>query len=219
MNYNNEILENKEFNFFKQLMYNIALAICIMLVGVFVLVYGFNFRLYNVESGSEEPYIMVGDMVVVKEQAEYNVGDIIKYDKTTNNTFPVTHRLIGIFTDNGGTTFYICHGDNVDSADPNRVEHLAPWEEDAKYVADYFEQCDTIQDYENGKFENKPHNIDVIYKDNIEGKVVGVVSNYGTYFNFIKQYPAILVAIVGGVWCITEVLKNEIEMKKTRRLL
>ncbi len=46
MNYNDQILENKSFNFFKQLMYNLALSICIMLVGVLILVYGFKFALY-----------------------------------------------------------------------------------------------------------------------------------------------------------------------------
>ena len=56
MHYNDQILENKPFNFFKQLMYNIALAICIMLVGVLILVYGFKFRLYEVLSDSQYPY-------------------------------------------------------------------------------------------------------------------------------------------------------------------
>ena len=49
MNYKDDILENKAFNLFKQLIYNLALAICIMLVGVLVCTYGFNYELYVVQ--------------------------------------------------------------------------------------------------------------------------------------------------------------------------
>ena len=66
MNYSDQILENKAFNFFKQLTYNIALALCIMLVGVLVMVYGFGFKLYEVLSPSQAPYFTTGDMVIVK---------------------------------------------------------------------------------------------------------------------------------------------------------
>ena len=79
MNYNDQILENKTFNFFKQLMYNIALALCIMLVGVLIMVYGFKIRLYEVLSDSQYPVFKKGDMVVVVPQKEYKVGDIISY--------------------------------------------------------------------------------------------------------------------------------------------
>ena len=80
MNYSDEILENKSFNFFKQLMYNIVVAICIILAVCLILVYGFKFRPYEVLSNSQAPYFTVGDMVIVKGQDSYEVGDIIKFD-------------------------------------------------------------------------------------------------------------------------------------------
>lgn len=210
MNYNDQILENKPFNFFKQLMYNIALAICIMLVGVLILVYGFKFGLYEVLTGSEEPYLPTGCMVVVKPQDDYKVGDIIKFDMTGN--LPTTHRLIAILEENG-TTYYICHGDNVnnlDGTDSNQTN-----DDDKILVDEMIENGATIAEI-NQKFGVL---IQTPTKKHIEGKVVGHIDNYGTYFQFIKGHYMLLVALVAGIWCISSVVQNEIDMKKCRRLM
>ena len=150
MHYNDQILENKPFNFFKQLMYNIALAICIMLVGVLILVYGFKFRLYEVLSDSQYPYFKTGDMVIVKAQDNYEAGDIIKFN---NNGLAVTHRLLAI-VEEGGKTYYVCHGDNVQSANPNSTTYTAKWEDDKAYIDSLKEQGMTIQQIVDNIFED-----------------------------------------------------------------
>ena len=209
MNYNDQILENKPFNFFKQLMYNIALSACIMLIGVLIMVYGFKFRLYEVLSDSQMPYFGKDDMVVVKAQKEYKVGDIIKFD----TTIPVTHRLIAIKTENN-VDYYICHGDNVQSANPNNGAENAPWREDAQYIQSLIDDNKTLSE-----IKSSSQNIQVVTLNQIEGEVVSHLNNYGTYFQFIKTHYMLIIALVAGIWCISSTVQNEIDMRKSRRLM
>lgn len=210
MNYNDQILENKPFNFFKQLMYNIALSICIMLVGVLIMVYGFKFRLYEIKSDSQKPEFVTGDMVVVKAQDSYEVGDIVKFDQ---NGLPVTHRLIAIFNE-GGKDYYICHGDNVQNADGSYTEESG-WVDDKDYVYGLWEDGMTVS-----QIKNKcGATIQVVALSQIEGTVVAHIDNYGSYFQFIKSHYMLLIALVAGIWCISSTVQNEIDMKKCRRLL
>ena len=212
MNYNNEMLENKAFNFFKQLMYNLALAICIILVGVVVMVYVFKFNLYKVESDSEAPYFTTGDMVVVKAQDKYEVGDIIKFDITPDKSYPTTHRLVGIVTE-GEETYYICHGDNVGNLNGTKKTE-SDWKDDAAYIkklkedglskSQIVEKCGNL--------------IQTPTIEQIEGKVVASMKHYGAYVQFIKDHYMLFISLVAGIWCICSVVQNEIEIKKTRRL-
>ena len=213
MNYNDQILENKTFNFFKQLMYNIALAICIMIVGVLILVYGFKYKLYDVESNSQAPYYVEGDMVIVKAQDEYKVGDIIKFDESSTKTFPTTHRLIAILKDSKGETRYICHGDNVQNLD--RSDADGKWEDDAEFIQALVDE---------GKSFNEiltAHNqlIQAPTLSQVEGKVVNHIDNYGDYLEFIKEHPMLLIALVAGVWCVSSTIQIEMDIKKARRLI
>ena len=212
MKYSDEILENKAFNFFKQLMYNIALAICIMLAGVLVLVYGFKYNLYEVLSPSQEPYFSQGDMVVVKAQKEYKVGDIIKFDETASKTMPTTHRLIAIMKDSKGNMRYICHGDNVQNLDGSAADQK--YEDDITFINDLVEQGYDFN-YINSKYDAL---IQAPTLDQVEGKVVNHIDNYGTYFKFIKSHYMLLIALVAGIWCISNVVQNELDLKKCRRL-
>lgn len=210
MHYNDQILENKPFNFFKQLMYNIALAICIMLVGVLILVYGFKFRLYEVLSDSQYPYFKTGDMVIVKAQDNYEAGDIIKFN---NNGLAVTHRLLAI-VEEGGKTYYVCHGDNVQSANPNSTTYTAKWEDDKAYIDSLKEQGMTIQ-----QIVDNSYNLQTPTASQVEGKVIAHIDNYGTYFQFIQSHYMLLIALVAGIWCISSTVQNEIDIRKFRRLM
>lgn len=210
MNYNDQILENKTFNFFKQLMYNIALSICIMLVGVLIAVYGFKFKLYKVESASEAPYLNIGDIVVVKAQDEYHVGELIKFNE---NGLPTTHRLVGKITE-GGVTYYICHGDNVNNLDKTEKTE-SDWEDDVAYIKNFLDQNYTLS-----QIKSECGNaIQTPTKKQVEGKVVATMRNYGTYVEFIKGHSMLFISLVAGIWCISSVVQNEIEMKKSRRLV
>jgi len=214
MNYNDQILENKAFNFVKQLTYNIALAICVMLVGVLIMVYGFKIGLYEVLSNSQAPHIVKGDMVVVKPQDSYKVGDIIKFDTTANKTFPTTHRLVGIIKNaSGQVTQYICHGDAVDDLDGTDANYK--WKDDAAYVKTFIDQNKTAEEIE----ELVDGEIQIVLPNQVEGVVIGHLDNYGYYLKFLKEHTMLVIAIVAGIWCVTNVVQNEIDIRKTRRLL
>ena len=209
MNYNDEILENKAFNIFKQVLFDIVLAICIMLAIALIFVYGFKFRPYEVLSDSMYPVFKTGDMVIVKAQDNYEVGDIIKYDLRGS---AVTHRLIAVKEHNGGK-YYITHGDNVQS--PN-VENGEDPVDDWKIDAQFFEDKEYSDIVVNGTKQYP--NIDVLEISDIEGKVVTSISNYGTYVNFIAEHKLLVIAMIIAIWCVCATVQNEIEMKKTRRI-
>lgn len=208
MNYNDQILENKTFNFFKQLMYNLALAICIILVGVLAAVYLFGFKLYKVETGSERPYLMEGDIAVVKEQKEYKVGDLVKFIDEVD----VVHRLVGIIN-NGTKDHYICHGDAVSNLDGSKVTK-SDWKDDVQYINDLKEQGLSFSEI---VAEMGHHEVQIITLDQIQGIVVSKIGKYGTYVEFIKEHYMLLISLVAGIWCVSSVVQNEIEMKKARR--
>ncbi len=207
MNYNDQILENKPFNFFKQLMYNLALSVCVILLGVLIMVYGFKYELYEVLSDSQAPYFVKGDMVIVKAQNEYKVGDIVTFEQDKIGL--VTHRLIAIQTINGEKIYY-CHGDNVDSVDPSATE-IKPWREEAEFIQNLIDSNMPVQTHAD--------NIQAVKKAQIKGRVENHIDNYGKYFQFIKAHYMLLIALVAGIWCVSSVVQNEIDIKKFRRLM
>ena len=211
MNYNDQILENKAFNFFKQLMYNIALSICIMLVGVLIMVYGFKFNLYEVLTPSEEPYLPTGCLAIVKEQDSYKVGDIINFQLGNKS---VTHRLIGI-VEEGGKTYYICHGDNnSQNANGEYIDDNSNYQDDIDYVAGLIAEGKTW-----AEIKEATASCQYPSESDIKGKVVDNIPNYGTYLNFMKSHYMLLIALVAGIWCISSTVQNEIDMRRSRRLM
>ncbi len=203
MNYNDQILDNKAFKFAKQLIYNLAISICIILAVCLVFVYGFHYRPYNVVSPSMTPEIGVGDMVIVHSKKEYKVGDVLKFDEH-DGKLPTVHRIIAI-----RDGVYICHGDAVH--DERVYTDDKTWQDMVELAKD--------MTYEEIK-ENIPNcqYIDERDGDTVEGIVVAVVANYGTYINFISEHKVLFITIVLGLWCFTYVVQNEIEIRKARRL-
>lgn len=92
------------------------------------------------------------------------------------------------------TTYYLCHGDNVNDLTTEDVNAMT-WEE-------------IVDD----------SSIQRIKIDQIEGKVVTSFNNWGTYFNFIGDHKLLLIAIILSIWCVSATVQNEIDYKKDRRL-
>jgi signal peptidase len=53
----------------------------------------FGYSIFNIATGSMEPTIHENDIILVKKQKSYKVGDIITYEK--NNSY-ITHRIVEI---------------------------------------------------------------------------------------------------------------------------
>lgn len=81
-----------------------------------------NMQVKIVKSGSMEPAIQTGGVVVVKPSASYAVGDVITFGEDTGSQIPTTHRVVSI----GGdftNVFYVTKGDANEEQDPVQVPH------------------------------------------------------------------------------------------------
>ncbi len=75
----------------------------IAIMGLYILTsnfpMSFGFRSYLVQSGSMEPTIMTGDIVVIQSQSEYRKNDVITFHDKENRV--VTHRIANMETKDG----------------------------------------------------------------------------------------------------------------------
>lgn len=73
-----------------------------------------------VKSGSMEPTIKTGGLVIIQPQATYGVGDVITFGEDTKTEIPTTHRILEARTE-GGQTFFVTKGDANEERDANEV--------------------------------------------------------------------------------------------------
>lgn len=52
-----------------------------------------NVKLLSVLSGSMEPTIHTGSVVIIKPESSYKIGDVITFGKNTKTDIPTTHRI------------------------------------------------------------------------------------------------------------------------------
>src|SRR6185436_8586114 len=105
---------------FTTILYTVFVAFIIgvagLLLGSMLPIPG-NIEVKIVKSGSMEPAIPTGSIVVVKPEHLYRKGDVITFGKDTKTDVPTTHRIIALNDD--GT--YTVKGDANEEADPNPV--------------------------------------------------------------------------------------------------
>lgn len=80
----------------------------------------FGNRQFVVESGSMEPKIKTGSVVVDQTGPDYKVGDVITF-RVAGSKDTITHRIVGIKPDNQGAIFYQVKGDANAAPDTNLV--------------------------------------------------------------------------------------------------
>ena len=76
-----------------------------------------NFKAMTVLSGSMEPAIKMGSVVIVKPMDDYKIGDIITFGKTKT---PTTHRIHDIRITEGSPS-YATKGDANDTPDTKEI--------------------------------------------------------------------------------------------------
>lgn len=79
-----------------------------------------NVELKIVKSGSMEPAIMTGGIVLIKPSDTYVVGDIITFGEDSRGEIPTTHRIVSI-RESGTQTFYSTKGDANEDPDPQET--------------------------------------------------------------------------------------------------
>ena len=93
----------------------------LMLISTLIPIPG-NFEVKVVKSGSMEPAIKVGGIVVIKPSASYGVGDIITFGADTQTQIPTTHRIVGMEGE-GESLIFQTKGDANENVDPTAT-HL-----------------------------------------------------------------------------------------------
>jgi len=79
-----------------------------------------NFKILTVLSGSMEPAIKTGAVVIIKPASDYKIGDVITFGPNTKTQSPITHRIYDIKIVAGEPVF-ITKGDANGSSDNKEV--------------------------------------------------------------------------------------------------
>jgi len=98
----------------------IIAAIALLLVVSIFPITG-NFKVLTVLSGSMEPAIHTGSIVVVKPAKDYKINDIVTFGPNTRTKTPTTHRIFDIRVENGNP-IYITKGDANDGPDAKEIQ-------------------------------------------------------------------------------------------------
>jgi len=69
-----------------------------------------------VQSGSMEPAIHTGSVVMVKPASDYKIGDVITFGEVSKTKAPITHRIYDIKVVDGNPV-YITKGDANNAPD------------------------------------------------------------------------------------------------------
>ena len=99
------------------------IAVAVLMVGTLFPITG-NYKIKIVMSGSMEPAIHTGSIVVIKPEKSYTVGDVITFGKDTKKDVPTTHRIKEMRVEEGKYV-YRTKGDANKTEDANEVPESA----------------------------------------------------------------------------------------------
>lgn len=115
--------ENKDFMKYFKIIYYIILG-CLALTAILLIISVFpitgNIKFMTVLSGSMEPAIHTGSVVITKPVTDYKIEDIITFGPVTKTQTPTTHRINDIKVQ-GGEPIYITKGDANESPDTREI--------------------------------------------------------------------------------------------------
>ena len=104
----------RSFNFFYYILLSCLVLIALLLVVSIFPITG-NFKVKVVESGSMEPAIKTGSIVVVKPVEQYDVNDIITFVNPEKEEKSITHRIVDLEVIEGEKRFVTQGGANNSS--------------------------------------------------------------------------------------------------------
>jgi signal peptidase len=107
-----------------KIIYYIVIAF-IVLVAILLIFSAFpipgNYKVLVVQSGSMEPKIKTGSIVVVKPEKDFKIGDVITFGPYSKTKAPTTHRIYDVKVV-GGETVYITKGDANNAPDTREIK-------------------------------------------------------------------------------------------------
>ncbi len=109
------------FNFVYYTFVLAIMCIALLLITTLVPVPG-NFKVKVVKSGSMEPYIKTGGIVVIKPSETYKAGDVITFGEDTRTQIPTTHRIVSV-QGSGSSQVFTTKGDANDAEDADTTRY------------------------------------------------------------------------------------------------
>lgn len=109
--------------FLSKIFYGLFLALLLSVAGLFLatmLPIPGNVEVKIVKSGSMEPSIRTGGIVILQPSSHYGVGDVITFGEDSRDMIPTTHRIVSVREENG-KTFFTTKGDANEEADTQIV--------------------------------------------------------------------------------------------------
>ncbi len=105
------------------ILYTVFVLVLVSVAGLFLIslvhVPG-NIEMKIVKSGSMEPSVGTGSIVIIRPQTTYAVGDVITFGEDSRVRIPTTHRIFSIKED-GGQTLYTTKGDSNNEPDQDQI--------------------------------------------------------------------------------------------------
>ena len=102
----------------------IGITAFIVIIGLFLLITLFpiqgNYQIKVVLSGSMEPGIHTGSVVVIKPEKQYKIGDVVTFGKDTRKNIPTTHRIVSSRAVEG-VLLFTTKGDANNSPDTTEI--------------------------------------------------------------------------------------------------
>lgn len=102
---------------------NFAILTVIILLSLLMIATSLNlfgYSMYVVKSGSMEPALQTGSIVITKKQNIYNIGDIVTFNVAFSKD-TVTHRIVDTKKDVSENVYFVVKGDANPAADPDPV--------------------------------------------------------------------------------------------------
>ena len=96
----------------------ISLIALLLIISIFPITGNIKFMI--VQSGSMQPAIKMGSVVMVKSANDYKIGDIITFGEITRIKSPTTHRIDDIKIVEG-EVYYITKGDANNASDQKEI--------------------------------------------------------------------------------------------------
>lgn len=106
-----------------KIIYYIVLG-CLAVIALLLIISVFpitgNIKFMTVLSGSMEPKIKMGSIVMVKPMDDYKINDVISFGEITRTKAPTTHRIYDMKVQ-GGEPIYITKGDANNAPDQREI--------------------------------------------------------------------------------------------------
>lgn len=117
------VFKNMETKKILKIIQNI-ITVVIIIIGLFLIVTLFpiknNYQVKVVLSGSMEPTIHTGSVVIIKPSSQYKIRDIVIFGKDTKTEIPTTHRIVSSRAV-GGVMLFTTKGDANEDTDATEI--------------------------------------------------------------------------------------------------